>query len=998
MINKMFLLLCILLSFGANAQKYMMSGFIYDSFTHERMDSITTYMIKQKFIRRISLKLLFILILSVLPLCLMAQEDKIHLCKIKVVDAFTEEALDKAHVSVMEKDSTTLLVDSLHPRFMGVGDSKQFLGFRGDIPRREQVVLRIECKGYPIEYQALTIPTKTDGKPTTQVVFPKGIYLWQEQEQSLGEATVKASRILMVMKGDTIEYNAAAFRMHEGSMLDNLVRALPGVTLDDNGRILVNGEFVKSLLVNGRDFFNGDPRIALRNLPAYTVNKVKVYRHSEKRKYRNGKEQLSEEEKRQDPLVMDVALKREYAQGWISNYEVGGGSTLKSPADAKWMGRLFVLRYTNHSSLGIYASANNTNDGSTPGGKGEWSKMDASDGDKKTYIAGIQFSLDPKDSPLDFNTSFTANREESLFQNHTQGETFYDNSRTFQNSASESNGKSTDLKWNARLQKNDRKGFAFFEPSAYYKHNKVRSTSRDVEMQAQYNNALDTLYSREKWGHDRETAWGTNLHLYRWLTTANAGDIDFSATFKYNKQDQKRNQGDHLLYKETISSNLIEQRRFSLPEFDYHYHAYVHYDKNIRKGDFRLHSTAYLQYQQQFNSGHQDLSRTESDWLTPSAAQTWAIDELNTYHTTRLERMTTLMPQFDVNFKAVGMNLEADFSHISRRIHDFRANNDQQKNNNDFLVNPSVNLFWGYGKHHIDLGGSIKNHLPNLTYLLDVADSSDPLWHREGNSKLQKPREYALNAAYQYKERENYMRRVELRAGYSEWENSISQARFYDSSSGVTTLRPMNINGIWRAWAKGNYSRLMGKTKSWNINNTFNFSFDHSLDYLSDRGKETLSKSAVDNLNLSNNLRIDYRIRKARIGGKFDFSWTQQKSLQHRFERNTFTQFNYGLTLSTPVVWNIHIATDLMAYYRRGYRDVSMNTTDWVWNAELSCPLGNKKQWIVKAIGFDLLQQISSVRRSVNAQGWTETRYNTKPSYALFSITYRFDVKPKKKI
>ena len=85
-----------------------------------------------------------------------------------------------------------------------------------------------------------------------------------------------------------------------------------------------------------------------------------------------------------------------------------------------------------------------------------------------------------------------------------------------------------------------------------------------------------------------------------------------------------------------------------------------------------------------------------------------------------------------------------------------------------------------------------------------------------------------------------------------------------------------------------------------------------------------------------------------------------------------------------------------MAYYRRGYADASMNTTDWVWNAELSRPLGRRKQWLIKAIGFDLLQQIPNVRREVNNQGWQETRYNTKPSYVMLHVVYRLDVKPKK--
>ncbi len=165
---------------------------------------------------------------------------------------------------------------------------------------------------------------------------------------------------------------------------------------------------------------------------------------------------------------------------------------------------------------------------------------------------------------------------------------------------------------------------------------------------------------------------------------------------------------------------------------------------------------------------------------------------------------------------------------------------------------------------------------------------------------------------------------------------------------------------------------------------------------MSDREAESPRKSAVDNLNVTDHFRVDYRINEMRLGAKADLAWTKQKSLDGRFATNSFTHFNYGVTLSTPLIWGIHFGTDIMAYYRRGYADASMNTTDWVWNAELSRPLGRRKQWLIKAIGFDLLQQIPNVRREVNNQGWQETRYNTKPSYVMLHVVYRLDVKPKK--
>lgn len=102
------------------------------------------------------------------------------------------------------------------------------------------------------------------------------------RDTQLGEATVTASKIRMVVKGDTLVYNADAFQLSEGSMLDGLIKRLPGFELRD-GQITVNGQYVSSLLVNGEDFFRGDPRVALENLSAYAMLQV-AYKFSKQPK------------------------------------------------------------------------------------------------------------------------------------------------------------------------------------------------------------------------------------------------------------------------------------------------------------------------------------------------------------------------------------------------------------------------------------------------------------------------------------------------------------------------------------------------------------------------------------------------------------------------------------------------------------------------------------------------------------------------------------------
>lgn len=223
----------------------------------------------------------------------------------------------------------------------------------GKVPGDGEYLLRLTHQDYFTEYFHISI--KTSARNNGFIVLRDKIKMRkQPKERVLGEAVVKATKIKMVMKGDTIVYNADAFQLSEGSMLDALIEQLPGAELKDNGQITVNGRLVSSLLVNGKDFFRGDPKIALENLPSYMVDKVKVYEEETDFEKMRGLEETIR------PLVMDVNLKRQYSIGWIANAEAAYGT------EQTYLGRIFALRFTDCSRLAFFANINNTNDTCAP--------------------------------------------------------------------------------------------------------------------------------------------------------------------------------------------------------------------------------------------------------------------------------------------------------------------------------------------------------------------------------------------------------------------------------------------------------------------------------------------------------------------------------------------------------------------------------------------------------------------------------------------------------
>ncbi len=301
-----------------------------------------------------------------------------------IVDAFTRQAINgEVQCSLLRLDSTVMMTTKSYEHTdQGNGVIRTCFDF--EVPEQTgtgHFLVKLEAKGYETVYKAAKLVWKSK---------PIEIYLWDIPmrrssqkmfDKQLNEAVVTATKVKFYTKGDTLVYNADAFQLQEGSMLDALVAQLPGAELKPDGRIMVNGKFVESLLLNGRDFFKGDNTVLLDNLPAYMVHQVKVYTEESEtskllgRKVDDGR------------FVMDVKLKRQYAIGWLVNAEAGYGT------ENRYLGRFFAMRYTPQSRLSLFGNLNNVNDRRKPDGNGGWGDFDVSGGLTSTKRGGLDYSV-----------------------------------------------------------------------------------------------------------------------------------------------------------------------------------------------------------------------------------------------------------------------------------------------------------------------------------------------------------------------------------------------------------------------------------------------------------------------------------------------------------------------------------------------------------------------------------------------------------------------------
>ena len=323
-----------------------------------------------------------------------------------VYDSFTKARL-KAVVTLMRADSTVVATDTCN-----VWNTTSSFGFY--VPgQAAQFIIKAEAEGYDDAFARYDLRPQGRKRyydvPRLLMKRSRGdIY----KSVGLDEVVVSGTRVQLAYRGDTLVYDASAFNLPEGSMLDALIRQMPGAELKDDGTIYVNGRKVDYLLLNGKEFFKGKNKVMLENLPYFTVKEVKVYDKSTEKS-----EMLGRDVEPKD-YVMDVSLKREYARSYIANAEAGAGT------DSRWAARAFGLYFDDHTRVTLFGNANNVNENRRPGSDGDWSPAKMERGLLSTKQAGLNLMTEDKDKRITDRLEASAQWDDSDNERHNSSLTF----------------------------------------------------------------------------------------------------------------------------------------------------------------------------------------------------------------------------------------------------------------------------------------------------------------------------------------------------------------------------------------------------------------------------------------------------------------------------------------------------------------------------------------------------------------------------------------------
>lgn len=871
--------------------------------------------------------------------------------------------------------------------------------FQAKVPKADTYIVQFVGEGFEQDSMVVHIPERKYGRRVKEWTA-KDFLLYPSRTQEVGEAVVRASRVMIVNRGDTIIYNASAFKLASGSMLDALIAQLPGVTLDDNGNITVNGQHVNTLLLNGKDFFRGETHLALKNLPSYVVKNIKFYQRERTDTY------LSAARKRtpDDPWVLDVHLKKEYNQGWLGNFAVAIGTK------DRYQARACGIYFSDNVRWVVYGSSNNLNSIAEANTRGSWNGSTAA-GDTKSHVVGTSVLIDNPVKRTTFEAGASVSKvidQQESFSNKTL---YYTNGNIFSRMAQTQNNNALTAK--GRVKYRIRKENSYLTNEAVVSYHKSDATAH--LRQADFLTRPD------------ETAWGAVLDsiyattpslrlrqiLNSGLETLRQGDTRkwtlgyiFATNFKSPlngeaftlnmKIDYGNTKTDRLSFYRTLTGlqTAEEMQRQNQPSHDFRWRT------NLRHDLFRVGKTIFqasYDYNYQYTSDKRAIFFPDSTvstnvwgnaivWDNSLQNGSYRTQLWNKEHIAKAEAFYRLSNNFMVqlNFPFVWRN---------DRIVDVRDGISQALSRHYFSFEPSVYMTLAKG---LDVRYQLTSAKPSMANMLNVTDASQPLLVVQGNPQLQRTMRHFFHLIYHIPTGKARTR-LYYQIYYNIHRNMVSQGMSYDRATGITAIRPYNVNGNWDFATSLNYTQVLDKRNRWTLNAIAIGAWRNSVEMMNDGLSAQPYRSSVRNFSPELSVKGTYRKDFTEVTLRTRVSWQHLTSPRSDFKmvdaRNVSLSGNLQYRLPLAVV----LRTNLTLYMRRGYALSAMNTNDLVWNVSLSRALDKAQRWTLEAEGFDLLHQLSNVSTTMNAQGFTETWVNSLPNYFLLRLSYQFNSKPKKR-
>jgi len=835
----------------------------------------------------------------------------------------------------------------------------------------------------------------------------------QSNDILLQEMVVDGKRPEVIVKNDTTEFDAGSFKVTEDAVVEDLLKKLPGMEVDGDGKITFNGKEVKKFLVDGEEFFANDPQIAQKNLPAAMVNKLQVLDRKSEMARMTGFDDGDEE------TVINLTIREGMKQGTMANALVGGGADLQNDNDFRYQGGAFINHMKNNDNYTLILNTNNNNNmGASDLGASQFGgmRMRRGGGRGVTESSNIMARMDKKfsettklNADVRYSNSDRFSDTDVTQTTLSKGLSQMDETKTINNYFSENMAANVSFEW-----KPDTMNTLIFRPNIQI--NQSHSDELEYSTRFNYNN-MDTIFDSHSTSFNKGQGinfGGTLDYAHKFSKPGRV--VSFNLRGSYNDSySQEKSDWESRRFRDGVyqKNDSILNQRSENDNNTNSYHIATSYVEPLGRNNF-------LQASYSISGNNTESINSTYDMLEfanydPLLAITLLQDTATLVSSqSRSTIRTSTQQRMGLSFKAVRekynytVGLNVDPSHSLNETyqpstlappvylnypHDYEANRLPNVKGDSLIssikqdivnFSPVVNFVYTFGQRtnlRIDYDG--QTNQPSANQLRDYLDMSRPTDWTQGNPNLKPGYRNNLRATFQkYVAETQLMYNVRLEGAFSV--NDItSVTTMQDDGIRLTTYE--NINGNWNTRARGMFNMPL-RNKKFTIGGNTSVSYNNSKSFVN--GLENTGKNFSTNGNLRFNYRSDFfDVGISGNGGYSDVTYDVNVD-------NNQTTYNWGaggnITLYLP--HNFTIESDINWSDRRGYAS-RYNISQTMWNAAATKQLFNKKYGTgsLKLQIYDLLRSKSDISASTTTNGFRSTRSNIIPSYFMCSFVYKFN-------
>ena len=819
----------------------------------------------------------------------------------------------------------------------------------------------------------------------------------------LQEAVVVAEAPQVTVVEDTLMYNSSAYRTPEGAMLEELVKKLPGAEIDDDGNVKINGKDLKKIMVDGKEFFGGDVKTGLKNLPVDMVDKLKTYDKKSDLARVTGIDDGEEE------TVLDLTVKKGMNQGWFGNADLGAGTK------DRYAGRMMLNRFVDKTQFSIIGSANNVNDQGFSGGGGG-PRWRSNNGLNATKMLGANFAT--QTNKLELGGSVRYNFQDADISSINSSERFLQNGNSYSNSNNKNRNKGTNLNADFRMEwKPDTLTNIIFRPNFSYgrTNNASRSESGTFNEDPfnlivnpndylNFDNLSDdplkdirvNATNSASLSKGKSLSGNATLQVNRKLNNRGR-NLTFRGVFGYGDNDNDQYTQSETRYYQLLNhlggdSILYRNQYITTPTRNYNYTAQVTYSEPIAKATF-------LQFSYQFQYKYSKSDKTTFDLLDypdwaiggalPSGYESHAVDSLSKnaeyryYNHDASVGLRFIRPKYQLN---VGMSFQPQNSTLSYKKGDYMIDTTRTV----FNFAPNMDLRFRFSKvSQLRFTYRGRSNQPTMENLLPITDNSNPLNIRMGNPGLKPSFAHTMRLFYNTYNAEK-QRGIMTHFSFTATQNSISNSTRYNEETGGLITRPENINGNWNAFGMFGFNTAL-KNKKYTINTFTNVNYQNNVAFLYNQDTKNNDRNTSTGLTLGERVTGSYRNDwfEFSLNGSINYT-AERNKLRPENNQEPYT-YSYGASTNITMPWKMTLATNIANQSRRGYRDSSMNRDELIWNAQLAQSL-LKGAATVSFEVYDILRQQSNISRSLSADMRSVSEYNGINSYCMVHFIYRLNI------